>query len=133
MPTVDREQGGRLVRNAWIEGVKQYFPDTVKESYIAPWEQMRDWEKEIVSVIYQQVRAFILAGVENRQPVGHLTREQGGRLVREIWVGQVYRLIPDPKETYVAPWEKMPSWEQEVDMDMFRAIEQSVLEEVQAA
>src|SRR6266849_8626284 len=44
--TVDREADGRFFREAWIQGVKRYFPGTPKESYIAPWEAMREWEQQ---------------------------------------------------------------------------------------
>ncbi len=38
----------------------------------------------------------------------------GGRQFREAWIEGVRRHYPgEPKPGYVAPWEEMPSWEQE--------------------
>jgi hypothetical protein len=34
----------------------------------------------------------------------------------------IYRHIPDPKPSYVAPWEDLPSWQKEVDADIFDAV-----------
>jgi len=125
---VEQEAQGRLVREAWIAGVKRYFPGTPKPSYVAPWEEMPDWERSIVVELYRQVREVVLAGIQGGQ-VTRLTPEQGGRLVRIIWVQQVYKHFPDPKETYVQPWEAMPEWERQTDVEMFAAIEQAVLQE----
>ena len=128
---MDREQEtrGRLVRAAWIAGVKSYFPGEPKAGYIAPWEEMPDWERAIVVALYDQARGVILAGGNDGQRV-RLTPEQGGRLVRIIWVQQVYRHFPEPKESYVQAWEQMPEWERQTDTDMFAAIEAAVLREV---
>ena len=123
-----QEARGRLVREAWIAGVKRYFPGEPKASYISPWEEMPDWERAIVVALYDQVRGVVLAGVQNGQTV-RLTPEQGGRLVRVVWVQQVYKHFPDPKETYVQSWELMPEWERLTDTDMFTAIEGAVLRE----
>ncbi len=127
---MDREADGRFFREAWIQGVKRYFPGTPKESYIAPWEAMREWEQQSAIAVYQQVRAFICAGVHDGQ-LTPLTREQGGRLIRIAWVGQMYKHVPDPKPAYIAPWEDMSSqWEQEVDCDIYEAIAATALQEV---
>jgi len=120
---VDPEVAGRLVRQAWIDGVNKYFPGVPKQSYIAPWEEIGEWERAIVIEIFNQVEAFLQSGESSQQ----LSREQGGRLVRFIWIVQVYRRIPEPKASYVCSWEEMPEWEREADMDMFSAIEQKVL------
>jgi hypothetical protein len=123
---MDREQGGRFFREAWITGVHKHYPGTPKPGYIAPWEEMPDWEKEIVTELYQQMQALVLAGTGST-PVTRLTKEQGGRVIRIGWIGQVYKHIPNPKPAYVCDWEEMSSWEQEVDMDIFEAIEEAVL------
>jgi hypothetical protein len=73
---VDREEGGRFFRVAWIEGVNTYYPGIPKPGYIAAWEDISDWEKESVMDIYPQVHALILAGAQ-QEPFSHLTREQG--------------------------------------------------------
>ena len=46
-----------------------------------------------------------------------------------VWVQQVYKYFPDPKETYVQGWEQMPEWERLKDTDIFTAIEGAVLRE----
>jgi hypothetical protein len=127
---VDREAGGKLFREAWITGVHAHYPGTPKESYIKPWDRMDDWEQQSAIAVFQQVYGFILAGYQHNQSTP-LTREQGGRLVRIAWVGQMYKHFPDPKPAYVSDWEEMLSpWEQEVDMDIFEAIQRAVLQEV---
>ena len=43
------------------------------------------------------------------------SRRQRGKRVREIWVAWA-RESPDPKPSWIAPWEDLPVMEQEVDM-----------------
>jgi hypothetical protein len=129
MPVSDREKGGRLVRLAWVKGVHTHFPEEPKASYTAPWEEISEWEREIVSSIYEQMRVFLQAGGLEKQPTSLLTREQGGRLVRLMWIIQVYRILPQPKEAYIQPWENMPAWEREIDSDIFVAIAREVKDE----
>jgi hypothetical protein len=117
---MDREAGGRFFRNEWIQGVNAHFPGTPKPGYIAPWEAISAWEQDSAMEVYQQVHAVVAAGSERES---HLNREQGGRIIRLAWVGQIYRHIPDPKPSYVCAWEEMPAWEQAVDMDIFEAIQ----------
>ncbi len=87
---------------------------------------MPDWEKEIVTEIYAQMQALIQAGAQDGQVI-RLIREQGGRIIRIAWIGQVYKHIPEPKSSYVCNWEEMPSWEREADMDIFETIQDKVL------
>jgi hypothetical protein len=102
------------------------FDGTPKPSYIAPWESIPDWEKEIVTEIYAQMQALVQAGAQDKQ-VTRLNREQGGRVIRIAWIGQVYKHVSDPKPSYVCNWEEMLSWEQEVDMDIFEKMQDKVL------
>ncbi len=127
---LNREEGGRFFREAWIAGVKKHFPGTPKPSYVAPWESTPDWEKEIVTEIYAQMQALVQAGTQSGQ-ITRLNREQGGRVIRLAWIGQVYKHIPNPKSSYVCNWEEIPSWEQEVDMDIFEMIQVKVLSSLQ--
>jgi hypothetical protein len=90
---------------------------------------MPDWEKEIVTEIYAQMQALIQAGVQDG-PATRLNREQGGRVIRIAWIGQVYKHISDPKPSYVCNWEEMSSWEREVDMDIFEMIQDKELSSV---
>ncbi len=124
----NQEQGGRLFRTAWITGVHKYYPGTPKEGYVKPWEQMDEWEQQSAISVYQQVYTFLLTGVQEGQQTS-LTRNQGSQLVRIAWVGQIYKHIPNPKPSYISNWEDIPTWEQEVDADIFAAIEVSVVQE----
>ncbi len=64
--------------------------------------------KEIVTEIYAQMQVLVQAGAQGGQ-VTRLNREQGGRVIRIAWIGQVYKHIPDPKSSYVCNWEEMSS------------------------
>jgi hypothetical protein len=55
--TLPNEQG-RVFREAWIAGVKKYFPGEPKSSYITPWDQTPDWERASAAAVYDQVRAL---------------------------------------------------------------------------
>jgi hypothetical protein len=72
------------------------------------------------------MQALVQAGAQDGQ-VTRLNREQGSRVIRIAWIGQVYKYIPEPKSSYVCNWEEMSSWEQEVDMDIFETIQAKVL------
>ncbi len=87
---------------------------------------MPDWEKEIVTEIYAQMQALVQAGAQGEKAT-RLNREQGGRVIRIAWIGQVYKHIPDPKSSYICNWEEMLAWEQEVDRDIFEKLQAKVL------
>jgi hypothetical protein len=113
---------GRIFREAWIAGVKKHYPGAPKPSYITPWDDTPDWERDSAAAVYDQVRAFIDA------TGGHtskLTRTQKGRFVALCWIGQIYKHIPDPKPAYVADWDNLPDWQQQTDADIFDHIEQT--------
>ncbi|MFC5260927.1 hypothetical protein ACFPJ1_02300 [Kribbella qitaiheensis] len=119
--TLPNEQG-RVFREAWIAGVKKYYPGEPKPSYITPWDETPDWERASAAAVYDQVRAFITA------TDGHtskLTRTQKGRFVALCWIGQIYKHIPDPKPAYVADWDDLPDWQQQTDADIFDHIERT--------
>lgn len=123
---MDREEGGRLFRAAWIKGVQEHYPGTPKPGYIVPWEEMQVWEQESAMAVYEQVRQFVLltGGASAK-----LTREQQGRFVCLCWLGQIFKHFPEPKPSYVADWEQLPPWQRETDADIFAAIETAVLRE----
>jgi hypothetical protein len=60
---MDFEQGYRLTRQAWIDGVTTFHPNP-KESYTLPWEQMPSWEQDAVKALYQHVRNIILPSLK---------------------------------------------------------------------
>jgi hypothetical protein len=117
---MENTQGGRLFRQAWIAGVKSHFPDTPKPGYVSPWDEMASWEQQAAMAVYEQVRQFVLA---TSGKTSHLNREQKGRYVALCWIGQIYKHFDQPKESYVSDWERLPSWQQETDADIFEAIE----------
>lgn len=121
---MDTSENGRFFRDAWIAGVKQHYPGTPKEGYIAPWEATAQWEQESASAVYQQVRQFVtLSGGKTTC----LSREQKGRFVCLCWIVQVFKHIPNPKPSYIADWDEIPVWQRETDADIFEAIERREL------
>ena len=121
---MDKEAGGQFFRDAWIIGVNKYFPGTPKSGYVAPWNEMAEWEQKAANAVYEKTQAFIQAGRQDT-----ITPEQGGRFICEAWNVQVYRHIPNPKSSYVADWEDLPDWQRKTDMDIFEAISAAVHED----
>ena len=119
-------EGGQLFREAWIAGVKQYYPGIPKEGYIAPWSSMQEWEQQSAIAVYEQIRQFVLVAAQQTR---RLSREQKGRFVCLCWIGQVFKHFPEPKASYVTDWEGLPAWQQETDADIFETIEASGLQE----
>jgi hypothetical protein len=112
---------GRIFREAWIAGVRKHYPGEPKAGYITPWEDTPDWERASAAAVYEQVRAFVELSDGNTTK---LSREQKGRFVALCWIAQIYKHIPDPKPSYVADWDKLPTWQQETDADIFERIEE---------
>ncbi|MDT0270682.1 hypothetical protein RM844_30860 [Streptomyces sp. DSM 44915] len=114
------DEPGRVFRDAWIAGVKEHFPGEPKPGYVAPWEDMPDWEREAAAAVYQQIRQFveISAGGATK-----LTREQKGRFVAICWTAQIHRHFEAPKPSYVADWDALPEWQRATDIGIFEAIE----------
>src|SRR5690242_17395712 len=115
----EQEQAGRFFRSAWITGVTTHYPGTPKPGYIAPWEEMQTWEQQSAIAVYEQVRQFVQ--VTGGQ-VSKLNREQKGRFVCLCWIGQIFKHFDQPKASYIADWEQLPTWQQETDADIFEAI-----------
>jgi hypothetical protein len=114
---------GRVFREAWIAGVRAYYPGEPKPGYVAPWEETPQWERDSATAVYEQVAAFLHA---TNGAATKLSREQKGRFVALCWIGQIYKHFPDPKPSYVADWADLPTWQQETDGDIFDAIESRV-------
>jgi hypothetical protein len=123
---MEQVQNGRIFREAWITGVKQHYPTTPKESYIAPWEAMPSWEQESANAVYEQVRQFVIVSAGKTM---RLSREQKGRFVCLCWIAQIFKHIPDPKPSYTADWDELPAWQRATDSDIFEVIERAVLQE----
>jgi len=123
---MDFEQGYRLTRQAWIDGVKAFHPNP-KESYILPWEEMSSWEQEAVKMLYHEVRDILFASL--KQGI-RIPREHGGYLVSAIWNVHMFQLLRDPKPSYVKHFDQLDEWQQKTDIKMFEAIETAVLQEI---
>jgi hypothetical protein len=116
---VGNEQG-RIFREAWIAGVTKHYQGEPKPGYVAPWENTPDWERAAAAAVYDQVRAFVAT---TDGSTAKLDRAQKGRFVALCWIGQIYKHFDDPKPSYVADWDQLPTWQQQTDADIFEAIE----------
>ena len=114
--------GGQVFRQAWIDGVRAHYPGEPKPGYVAPWEQTPDWERQSAAAVFGQVLDLLTISCG---AAARLTRTQKGQFVAACWTAQIYLRIPDPKPAYVAPWEELPSWQQETDADIFEAVERA--------
>ena len=123
---MDFEQGYRLTRQAWIDGVNAFHP-APKESYILPWEKMSSWEQEALSSLYHQVREILLPSLKEGIQI---PREHGGYLVSAIWNVLMFQLLRDPKSSYVKHFNDLDEWQQKTDIKMFEAIESAVRQEI---
>jgi len=106
--TLEAERG-RIFREAWISGVKKYYPGEPKPGYIAPWDETPDWERNSAAAVYNQVHAYIDA-TDGR--TDKLTRTQKGHFVALCWIGQIFNHFADPKPVYIADWNDLPLWQQ---------------------
>ncbi|MEV6986289.1 hypothetical protein AB0M95_34225 [Sphaerisporangium sp. NPDC051017] len=120
MQTATDEQG-RIFREAWISGVKKYYPGEPKAGYITPWEDTPEWERQAAAAVYSQVRAFVEISAGSS---AKLSREQKGRFVATCWIAQIYKHIDNPKPSYVADWDDLPEWQKQTDADIFERIQQ---------
>ncbi|MEV6671947.1 hypothetical protein [Streptomyces sp. NPDC051162] len=114
---------GRVFREAWIAGVKAYYPGEPKPGYVAPWDETPEWERQAAAAVYDQVADFIKISDGN---TAELTREQKGRFVALCWIAQIHKHIENPKSSYVADWADLPDWQRETDSDIFEAVERVV-------
>jgi hypothetical protein len=116
------DEQGRIFREAWIAGVHKHFPGEPKPSYITPWEETPEWERQAAAAVCSQVRSFVEISAGH---TAKLTREQKGRFVAVCWITQIHKHIDNPKPSYVADWDELPEWQRETDADIFEHIENS--------
>ncbi|MFF5260174.1 hypothetical protein ACFY4C_14585 [Actinomadura viridis] len=119
-PESRQDEQGRVFREAWISGVRKYYPGEPKPGYVAPWEETPSWERQAASAVYRQVADFVAI---SGGATAELTREQKGRFVALCWIAQIHKHIPEPKPSYVADWDALPEWQQQTDADIFEQIE----------
>jgi hypothetical protein len=106
-----------------VNGVRQHYPGTPKEGYVAPWEDMPQWERDSARAVAEVVMRFV---EESGGGTAKLSREQRGQFVATAWLAQMYKHFPEPKASYVSPWSELPEWQQKTDADIFAAIEGAV-------
>lgn len=116
---METDAAGRSFREAWIAGVRKHFPGEPKPSYVAPWDEMPDWERDSATGVYELVRTLVATsnGAANK-----LSRTQKGQYVALCWLTHIYKHFPDPKPSYVADWDQLPDWQKETDADIFEHI-----------
>ena len=51
----NREDGGKLVRKAWLDWCQEQ--QVTKESWLLPWEKMDDWDREFDRRIWDEITA----------------------------------------------------------------------------
>lgn len=123
---IEQDTAARRVRQAWIDGVKEYYPGEPKASYILPWNEMASWEQEAVRLLTQHVLAILTPLAEQNV---RLPREHGGYLVCSVWNTLMFQLLHEPKESYVKHFNQLDSWQQRTDIKMFEAIESLLFSE----
>jgi hypothetical protein len=119
---LDRGAAGRLFRSAWVDGVRRHHPGTPKDGYLTPWDEMPEWERESAKAVAEQIAHFVAVS-DGR--TARLTSAQRGQFVATCWIAQIHRHIPDPKPSYVSPWEELPEWQRETDAHIFDVIERA--------
>jgi hypothetical protein len=113
-------EAGKIFREAWIAAVTKRYPGEPKAGYVAPWEETPEWERHSAAAVYQLVAELLRV---SEGAARRLTRVQKGQFVAAGWTAQIFLRIENPKASYVAPWEALPAWQQEVDADIFESIE----------
>lgn len=124
---MDFENGYRATRQAWIDGVNEYYPGTPKPSYVTPWDELGAWEREAVIALYNHVRSIILPSLQEGI---RIPREHGGYLVGSIWNILMFQILHDPKPSYVSHFNQLSEWQQKTDIKMFEAVEAATLQEM---
>ena len=61
----NREDGGRLVRQAWLK--RCHKQHVTKESWLLPWEEMDEWDQEFDRVIWEEITAPYLTEIAKLQ------------------------------------------------------------------
>lgn len=75
-------------------------------------------EQAVITEHVEQDDAAKLARIEEGTP---FDREQLGRMVREVWVAAA-REHPDPKPSWLVPWDELGEWDKEVGRRIGEAV-----------
>ncbi|WP_037801814.1 hypothetical protein [Streptomyces sp. LaPpAH-108] len=120
---MNRTEGARLFREAWIAGVHRHFPGDPEPRFITPWEDVPQWEREVAGEVATRVRDLMTL---SEGTAARMSREQKARFVAVCWANEVHDQLTDPDPAQVAEWSDLPVWQQETDADIFEAIERSL-------
>ena len=115
---------GQALREAWIAGVHKHYPGTPSPGYLAPWEETPEWERKCAAMVEYKVRLNVTTF---RAEFGALTDEERGQYIANCWITGVLQHLPNPKAGYLTPWEELPAWQQNTDIDIFHALEDLAL------
>jgi hypothetical protein len=126
---MELEHQARLLRQAWIRGVEQYYPGEPKAGYIAEWDNIAEWEREALRQLYSHVRNIVEPALKNGVAI---PAEHGGHLVSSVWNILMFQLLKEPKPSYVKHFNQLDEWQQKTDIAMFEAIVQTITQETQA-
>lgn len=56
---LNREQGGRAIRLAWVGQIYRHIPDP-KPTYVCSWEEMPAWEQAVDMDIFEAIQAQVV-------------------------------------------------------------------------
>jgi hypothetical protein len=76
----DRERLGRLVRETWVAWALEQ-PDA-KPSWLVPWEELDDGQREVDIRIGEAVVASVTAGRPHQENYAHRSENEGGTAVQ---------------------------------------------------
>ncbi|MFI8349814.1 hypothetical protein [Streptomyces sp. NPDC085596] len=119
---MNRIEGARLFREAWIAGVRRHFPGEPEPGFVTPWEDVPQWEREVAGVVASRIQGLMEV---SEGTAAKLSREQKGRFVAICWATEVSEQCTDPEPAQIAEWPDLPLWHQETDADIFEALEKT--------
>lgn len=112
------DEPGRLFRAAWINGVHRHHPGEPNPSYTLSYDDAPAWERRACAEVWK-----IVAWLVHATMTSALTRKEKSVVIADLWRAEMQAAFDNPKPSYVAPWEELPTWQQEVDADIFEDIE----------
>ncbi|WP_285509896.1 hypothetical protein [Actinokineospora sp. NBRC 105648] len=107
-------ESGQVLREAWINGVREHSPGAHAAADVASWEELPEWERDAANAVSDQVREFVALGGTRK-----LTRVQKGQFVALCFLAQAHK----HGSARAADWDELAPWQREVDADVFEHIE----------
>ncbi|MEU5687734.1 hypothetical protein [Streptomyces venezuelae] len=112
--------GARVFREAWITAVKTHHPGEPEASFVAPWAETPEWEREAAGAVYEQIVQFVTV---SDGATLWLTKEEKSRFVDIAWTAQLYKYFGAPEPADVLDYDDLPPWQREMYTDIFEVIE----------